>query len=73
MDEILAIGAQSEDEEVGAEQAGAKGARMPDPEALVKAIGASYPLIGYSTTAGMDVGEDESPLDPLILDGLIHV
>lgn len=74
MDDFLAIGATLQPEE--REDDGDAVQRVPgDLIALVHATGGAYPFLGCVDAAEAETGEEEdgSPLDPLILDGLIHV
>lgn len=72
MDEILAMGAQLDVEDEVVREAPA-GSPLPDPEALVHEVGASYPILGYVLEADEEAYEEGTLLDPAILAGLVNV
>ena len=74
MDEILAMGAQLDEEDSDTTRENpATVSQLPPSDALVHEVGSSYSVLGYMASTDEPNDEEETSLDPVILAGLVHV
>jgi hypothetical protein len=72
IDEVLAMGAQLDDEALEPRDT-RSGSPLPELDALVHEVGASYALAAFSGHVDDALtDDDETALDPVILAGLVH-